>query len=113
MKLFRRPARLEYATKVVAPAENKQADPITPIPETLPENMQRCAACGVVGAKNHLPPVSYFGYIRLPYISLCDTCHTAYIEANCNHHFRQRKEWPNTVTRMEAIRVAKEKSGGE
>lgn len=108
-----RPARQPYSTKVVTPEATKAPEPITPIPETpeqTPEDMQRCAACGVIGAKTPLPPVSYFGYVKLPYIVLCEVCHTAYIEASCNHHFRQRKEWPDTMTRVAAIEVAKQKS---
>lgn len=106
-----RPARQPYSTKIVTPEQIKA--PETPIPETpeqKPEDMQRCAACGVIGAKISLPSVSYFGYIKLPYILLCEACHTTYIEASCNHHFRQRREWPDTVTRMAAIQVAKQKS---
>lgn len=105
-----RPVRPTYSTKVVTPEQIKAPEPITPIPTEMPEDMQRCAACGVIGAKTPLPPVSYFGYVKLPYIVLCEACHTAYIEASCNHHFRQRKEWPNTVARMAAIEVAKQRS---
>ncbi len=81
---FQRPGRPNYSTKVIAPEQTK-ADLVTPIPETPAELVQICAACGKPGAANNLT-ISYFGYITLKYVYLCNDCESARIEGKQRHY---------------------------
>lgn len=89
----------------------KQPQPIQAQPETVktvpPEFTQFCAHCGVVGARNKV--VSGDFYIGRVVWFLCDGCADRRIERHCNQSFHQRKEWPDTSIRMEAINLAKQK----
>lgn len=47
--------------------------PIETVKPVQPELLQMCAACGTIGATVPLK-VSYFGYIALPFVVICDVC---------------------------------------
>lgn len=81
---FTQPRRQQYSTKVVTPTETK-ADPVTPLPETPVELIQICAACGKPGAINQLS-ISYFGYITLPFVYLCNDCESKRITGKQQHY---------------------------
>lgn len=93
-------------------SKQPKPQPIQPRQETIltVETAYICAACGKPDATILIAPVSYFGYIKLAHVRLCRSCHDMLIENQCNHHFHQRKEWPDTSIRLEAIQVAKQKS---
>ena len=85
MSILSKLTRQRLTANPPVPAQ-KTPDPETPIPAT-PESelVQLCAACGKPGATINLI-VSYFGYITLPYVYLCETCEQARIAGKKQHY---------------------------
>lgn len=103
----------QYEETIAMPAA-----PLSEVPETptiLPGNqsitvcvktvecLQICAGCGEIGAMKPLPhPVGYFGYMRLSYIRLCDTCANACAEGRKRHYEElRRRSWASKETLIE------------
>jgi hypothetical protein len=54
--------------------------------------LQQCASCDVVGATHVLPKSSYFGYVSLSYVRVCDACYITFLRGRTQHYEAMRKK---------------------
>lgn len=64
---------------------NDETTAVPAIDLPQPEPLHQCAGCGSLGATNNLI-ISYFGYITLPHVYICDTCEEARKAARRQHY---------------------------
>ena len=111
MKLFQRNRKPVPQTDSVKPVdpEDQPFEQVKPPTQVQPELMQMCASCGVVGATVPLK-VSYFGYVNLPFVRICDACEEARKTAKEQHYIPLRKtllETPAIPKRRKAVEHTK------
>lgn len=91
MKLFQRKPKPQPEQETVKTVEDDAPfESVAPPTQVQPELMQMCACCGTVGATNPIK-VSYFGYVDLPFVKICDACEEQRKAAKERHYVPLRK----------------------
>lgn len=106
MGLFTRKNKLQPIEPTTIYNDETTAVPAIDLPQ--PEPLHQCAGCGRPGATQQLI-VSYFGYITLKYVYLCEPCEEARKEARKAHYvgLHRKPIAERETVKMEALPPAR------